>query len=1032
MSGMRTTTKSVAPVLASSADRSSVPSTDSALSRSRMLNRPSLTPTNQLMMQRSCGCSSFGGHQGPCDECKKKKTALLRSPQAGHDNVAQLNSEPTLPASVHRTLQSSGQALEPSVRASMEDSFGHDFSNVRVHQDAQAAQSARDVNARAYAVGQHVVFDQGQYQPHTPQGAHLLAHELAHTVQQSGLQRQASHPSSIGQGALAIAAENDPAERQARAAADMVINGQRPDVNRMGASEFLGRVPWGKCPDGKVISAQPSNINQAAELSIVDYYLSTVPHKKLVLTNRNLIEQLAQSPPRKHRPMIKAMEEMFRTFKPGGPRQPTILPAEQAYEVPNPDLVETGEGETESESTLNLIEGKSAAYEDTPNQPLRPDIADFEKREVYDVTTLRQAPEKVGKVANDYVKRLNVIRDLLIEKGKDGGKEWTAGTSLARPPARYLLYQSPGQPALCFGSTDFEQRPGVLSYEPIVLPEGQKGIVSEPYDIANSRGDRVTVDAQVGLGVTDLLNSGPNNLAASQLIPGLILKSLKRQAKGVDRIVASLPSQVEGVSTPKPPLPISLLDDKGEIELKVDPKSRVLSLAKNYTGKKFKSKYLSQGQLKKLQLDAEGNLAGTGTLVPSLKIFRGATFGISFSHNYYAITEGLEPDKLKKILKPFPGVKVTRADIELQLYETFQPKGILEMEWWTGKRKILDASAELSLSSSGGLRATGKLTAHLPGEAKAEGEVVYENDSWSASAKIESTKLGLPYVKSGMIEAGVTPKGVYGGGVVDLEIDGGHTAELKFHYGSGAWYFSGRGNFNIRRLGRKAILTVSYFDGKVLKANGVIKDFEFSKVRGDLSIHYEGRPGARPKIWGSGLLTYRKDKISGSLQANLLETGKFTGSGSLSYELRPGLIAQAGIALDENENVKITGSLTFPDYTLIKRFPEPPNDRFDIFTFGPKRVGVPYLSFGPVGLKAQISAGIFANYGIGPVVLTGGYIKTVIDNPLSEDATVDLELGGRIKVPASFSVTGFISGGLVLDVFIAEAGGRLRFPRRRY
>jgi hypothetical protein len=68
----------------------------------------------------------------------------------------------------------------------MEPHFGHDFSQVRVHTDSRAAESARSISALAYTVGQHIAFDQGQYSPGSTAGRRLLAHELAHVVQQSG------------------------------------------------------------------------------------------------------------------------------------------------------------------------------------------------------------------------------------------------------------------------------------------------------------------------------------------------------------------------------------------------------------------------------------------------------------------------------------------------------------------------------------------------------------------------------------------------------------------------------------------------------------------------------------------------------------------------------------------------------------------------------------------------------------------------------------------------------------------------------
>ncbi|WP_297157718.1 DUF4157 domain-containing protein, partial [Thermogemmatispora sp.] len=60
---------------------------------------------------------------------------------------------------------SSGEALSEEVRAFMEPRFGHDFSQVRIHANAEAAQAARALNARAYTVGQDIFFGQGEYAP---------------------------------------------------------------------------------------------------------------------------------------------------------------------------------------------------------------------------------------------------------------------------------------------------------------------------------------------------------------------------------------------------------------------------------------------------------------------------------------------------------------------------------------------------------------------------------------------------------------------------------------------------------------------------------------------------------------------------------------------------------------------------------------------------------------------------------------------------------------------------------------------------
>ncbi|WP_326543217.1 eCIS core domain-containing protein [Pseudorhodoferax sp.] len=90
------------------------------------------------------------------------------------------------PAIVHEVLRAPGRPLDPDTRGFMEPRFGQDFGRVRVHTDARAAASARTVNAKAYTVGHDLVFGAHQYAPDTRRGRELLAHELAHTVQQRG------------------------------------------------------------------------------------------------------------------------------------------------------------------------------------------------------------------------------------------------------------------------------------------------------------------------------------------------------------------------------------------------------------------------------------------------------------------------------------------------------------------------------------------------------------------------------------------------------------------------------------------------------------------------------------------------------------------------------------------------------------------------------------------------------------------------------------------------------------------------------
>jgi hypothetical protein len=94
-----------------------------------------------------------------------------------------------VPDEVTDVVGSPGRPLESSVQETMEEHFGEDFGGVRIHTGRRAAASAQAVDARAYTVGHNIVFGQREYAPESPAGQRLLAHELAHVVQQRGVER---------------------------------------------------------------------------------------------------------------------------------------------------------------------------------------------------------------------------------------------------------------------------------------------------------------------------------------------------------------------------------------------------------------------------------------------------------------------------------------------------------------------------------------------------------------------------------------------------------------------------------------------------------------------------------------------------------------------------------------------------------------------------------------------------------------------------------------------------------------------------
>ena len=169
-------------------------------------------PTLQLsgVLQRKCDCGHHTVAGGGCSECEKKKGMLQR-------RTSSSEAIREVPPIVHDVLRSPGQPLDESMRAFMEPRFSHDFSRVRVHTDARAAESAQAVNALAYTVGTHVVFQPAHYETATSDGRKLIAHELAHVVQQHDAPGELAFGSRVSQPV-------DAAETEADRMAEAVVN----------------------------------------------------------------------------------------------------------------------------------------------------------------------------------------------------------------------------------------------------------------------------------------------------------------------------------------------------------------------------------------------------------------------------------------------------------------------------------------------------------------------------------------------------------------------------------------------------------------------------------------------------------------------------------------------------------------------------------------------------------------------------------------------------------------------------------------
>ncbi|WP_208729635.1 eCIS core domain-containing protein [Corallococcus exercitus] len=174
----------------------------------------------------------------------------------------------------------SGQALAPATRHSMESAFGAGFGDVRVHTSPEAGAAARALGARAFTVGTDIVFGAGNYRPGFPSGERLIAHELAHVVQQrsAGVSGLAAFPESV-------TTPSHPAEVEAERAASLAVNGL--PVPRLTPSA------------GAVMRDVSMNLDAGPEADVVPVRPSARTYRQMVMEGREAVSN-ALDPKQRH------------------------------------------------------------------------------------------------------------------------------------------------------------------------------------------------------------------------------------------------------------------------------------------------------------------------------------------------------------------------------------------------------------------------------------------------------------------------------------------------------------------------------------------------------------------------------------------------------------------------------------------------------------------------------------------------------------------------------------------------------------
>lgn len=944
---------------------------------------------SRIFIQRKCACSS-SLNNSECDECAGKSLPLQRrsaGPATTH----------TIPSVVHDVLASPGHPLDSPTRSFMESRFGHDFGSVRLHTDARAAESAQAVDAHAYTVGQNIVFGSGQYNPHSTEGRHLLAHELTHTIQQKGLQRySASDPLHDGD-------EYHRLEKEADAVATLVTSGQPAQIRESSPVNVLSRAKIGA---SSAVSSQPDNPDEDNFEELEDNSgNSNVKHFKVL-----------KSFPLPNKKGKKA-EAIWKNVANNRQLQAVF----KLSDLSKVDLKESRDNtDTLKESWLSKVGWSGLSKDDLKKQwtSVSGSKQDFPKVNgltchMDHIIELQVGGTNIKENVQLLDGNLNTSSGSNI-KTYIGKKAYTLKGSKLNPTAELVVLEwhdvALDGPAECGPCCQIEQKINAVN---------DVGKSSE--DNPNAKAIPIKIKALSttiyveGKNLTQLAESEiPENRSAAQIVPGL---SLKEYNPVEQKITAKFDTQS------RIPTSFKLTDNEktSGIEFKRSKNGELSLATKNpnlqaiYTG-------LSPAGVTFIDIDDSNNLNWKGFIKPTIPFL--GQLDVAYSNGELKVYKGLDEGAIKN--KSFTGARITKAEVGILLSPEFKPYGRLEFE--IGKNLI---NGDLNLSNDDvGLVAEGNLTAKIPKMETAQSKITYKGGAdrnlWDASLNIkpENIKVGSSVSISGGFVGKIDKDGVSFDGKINAALPGNNQAELQLTKVKDEWILTGTGTFNIPNLDPVQLRVTYDLNRDILNAEGATGfTIPGINLKGNLNkVTVTIQNDGKPKVTGQGGLSYRSKngKAEGKVNVALNPNGKFTGEGDLAYRVKENLTVRGKVILDEKQKLIVDGELEVSRYELFKKYEkkreliDPP---FNI------KVPVPGASIGTTGLVFLIQGGVGASVSFGPGAIEPLKLGARF-NPLENDTDFKATLDAKAKIPVDATLSSWISGSLAIqiDVGVGSAG----------
>lgn len=937
-----------------------------------------------------------------------------------------------------------GRALEPQMRAPYEAAFRRSFADVRIHDCAQGHDAARGLDARAFTHGSDIAFGAGHFQPDTPEGRGLLAHELAHVVQQG------EGPRTAPIGALSPG-QDARLEDEANTAAAALAAGQAvPTLSR--CPPVLQRNA-GASPSPPAAPAPPTTAGPAQKLPPG---MTVISDKPAGIGTEELVVEIPSFTLPKEKGMGNWVQKAYDAKAGGGGLVFTPLiegNTVAAWKEGGEDYKSIWLGMYGFASTQGLSQAFRAAV--TKDDDVKAAYADPAVKKVVDGlnNSLKQSACDIDHIVEKQMGGTSIPSNLQLldsSKNQASGRETYQELVKLVEAIRDPSMRGPGVRVLQLRLKSVTVPAGTSDGSYVVESLLRQGKVKGSDTVkAAAEGKPVTLSAGGMAETVQVKDKGetPVEAMAKRLVPGMRLLTYKRTPLGPKGKVDSVEGELDGravkksqsgtaavrfvaelapsaapaaggaptpADAPEPAAAGGAGPAAGEVrQLKFDPKAK--------SKVAFYYPYLSPGEFTSLSMDEAGTLRSEGTLVPSVPVLD------KLQVRYEATRDGKESLEL---FTPIPAAKLkpntaffrfTGGELALKLAPAFVPTGTLNFSAGPAVKPVIvgDVTARYE---AGAFQAIGTLKpgAKVPGIDQASGTVSYHSEKgWTGELKASSSSIpgasidvaagfqgqsaGMKYWASGGLKTKVRNTDI----------------TLAARWSGGALSYHGKAVVPdpIKGLVKQVELEGDYA-GDTIALSGTA-DITWRSIASKMTVHYRKKDGEEGRFSGKADVEVNQGKASGTLNLAFGENGAFWGGGSIAYQVTKDLKPKLGVEITPNARIKVLGTVEVGDIALSPKWPKDGGNLSII-----KGLGVKFPVPTPVpGITAfgRIEGSLGLGYGVGPIMLRAVVFKGSLF-PLEDDPLIDAKLTGRFALPAYAELYGVFGARLGVEVAAGAAG----------